>query len=92
MSVEKKIMDLVRELYSYEGCEVGGPLHIVLEDDNVRDDDILWCLNYVGSHDYDDTLKTLCYKIGRLLLMVNEDNRSEVVRKAWNYAQTTSGL
>lgn len=92
MFVENEIIELAEELYSCEGCEVGGPLHIVLEDDNVRNSDILWCLEYVGDHDYSDDVKILCYKIGSLLLMLNEEDRAEIVRKAWDYAIIASGL
>ena len=87
--VENEIIELAKELYSHEGCEVGGPLHIVLDDDNVRNSDILWCLEYVGNHDYDDDFKILCYKIGALLFMLDEEDRAKIVRKAWDYAQTT---
>jgi hypothetical protein len=90
--VENEIIELTKELYSHEGCEVGGPLHIVLEDDNVESNHILWCLKYVGDHDYDEDFKILCYKIGALLFMLKEEDRVEIVRKAWFYAHTTSGL
>lgn len=92
MFVENEIIELTKELYSCEGCEVGGPLHIVLDDDNVENHDILWCLKYVSDHDYDDDIKILCYKIGALLFMLDEEERAEIVRKAWDYAIIASGL
>lgn len=90
--VENEIIELTKGLYSHEGCEVGGPLHIVLEDGNVWNNGILWCLEYVGDHDYDDDFKILCYKIGALLFMLDEEERAEIVRKAWDYVQTTSSI
>ena len=39
-----EIMPLIKEYYALPGNNVGGNLHIVLEDDNVRDCDIEFCL------------------------------------------------
>lgn len=35
--------DLVYKFYTFEGCLCGGPLHITLDDGNVRDSDLNFC-------------------------------------------------
>ena len=37
-------------LYDIKGCEAGGMLHILLDDDNLDDDSILWCLKECLNH------------------------------------------
>ena len=43
-----KHLDVIREyigcLYNLEGCNAGGMLHILLDDDNYDDDSIIYCL------------------------------------------------
>ena len=41
----RKLLKLCVEWYAVPDNECGGCLHIVLDDDNVDDDDLLWCLN-----------------------------------------------
>ena len=41
----RKLLKLCVEWYAISGNECGGCLHIVLDDDNVDNDDLLWCLN-----------------------------------------------
>jgi hypothetical protein len=38
-----EVLPLVRAYYSKPGNAVGGALHIVLEDGNVRTSDVEWC-------------------------------------------------
>lgn len=38
------IAEYIGCLYNLEDCGTGGLLHILLDDDNYDDDDILWCL------------------------------------------------
>lgn len=49
-----KHLDTIREmigcLYSLNGCGAGGMLHILLDDDNIDDDDITWCLKECLKH------------------------------------------
>lgn len=79
--------EMVCELYRNDNCNVGGPLHIVLDDDNVSDNDILWCLDHLRNTYYvDDYLAKLCYKIGGFLLMIPEEDREKVVEYAWRRA------
>lgn len=49
-----KHIDTIRSyincLYSLEGCGTGGLLHIVTDDGNVEDKDILWCFDECSKH------------------------------------------
>lgn len=40
--LKRETIDLIKQIYKKE--PVGGALHIVLDDDNVADHHILWCL------------------------------------------------
>ena len=40
----------VKCLYQIEGCSCGGLLHILLDDDNYEDEDILFCLKECLNH------------------------------------------
>lgn len=39
-----KLLAECKEFYKLPGCGAGGPLHILLDDDNFDDDDIIFCL------------------------------------------------
>lgn len=41
-----EVLKTVREYYSKPGNEAGGSLHVVLDDGNVRDSDVLFCISY----------------------------------------------
>lgn len=47
-------LDTIKEyvgcLYHLEGCSVGGLLHILLDDDNIEDEHICWCLGECLKH------------------------------------------
>lgn len=38
------VMEYCKCLYRLEGCLCGGPLHIILDDGNYRDSDIIFCM------------------------------------------------
>ena len=44
------LLEYCKCLYKLEGCVCGGSLHILLDDDNYDDDDILFCLNECIQH------------------------------------------
>lgn len=77
------IQAAIQDYYWHE--TTGGFLHIVLDDYNVSDDHIRWCL--------DDAERPPCYEghawchaqaemIGEMLLMVPEGYRESLIRKA----------
>lgn len=41
-------------LYELEGCGAGGPLHILVDDNNIEDRDILFCFKYCIEHPKDE--------------------------------------
>jgi hypothetical protein len=40
------VLDIVNAYYAQRGNEAGGNLHIVLDDGNVRDGDVAFCLGW----------------------------------------------
>lgn len=44
------ILEYCKCLYKLDGCVCGGLLHILLDDDNIDTDDILFCLNECITH------------------------------------------
>lgn len=86
MDTSKLFNELVLELYSIPDCEVGGPLHIVLDDNNIRDNDILWCIEECFKNDrWEDDVRALTCKIGGFLLITPWDKRDEIINEAWDY-------
>lgn len=39
----EEIAWMIAQWYKQPGCETGGPLHIVTDDQNVEDDDLIFC-------------------------------------------------
>ena len=76
-------------LYEQPGCECGGPMHIVLDDGNVSDDNIMYCIESAFTYEnYKDNklVKKLCSIIGGYLLGLPEVYRYGVVEIAWKCA------
>lgn len=48
----KRTIELIREIYKTYTC--GGALHIVLDDDNVEDDSIQWCIDNAINKDFEN--------------------------------------
>ena len=44
------ILEYCKCLYKFEGCAAGGMLHIVLDDGNIENNHILFCLNECIKH------------------------------------------
>lgn len=59
----KKLNDAIYEINS-----VGGPLHIVLDDANLEDKDIIWCLENSIKEEEDIVLRVLCRELANILL------------------------
>ena len=43
MKLIEELNDLIALLYELDGCSSGGPLHIITEDGNIGDTDIVFC-------------------------------------------------
>lgn len=71
--VEDAVM-LIKELYKTEGA--GGLLHIVVDDGNVEDDDIQFCIDYCNEKENKDNPKReLCLEIANKMLRLNYEQR-----------------
>lgn len=69
----KKHLDTIRKmidlLYSLENCQSGGCLHLLLDDYNVDDDDIKFCLKQCGDNPEKEEAelgKAICYEFLKL--------------------------
>lgn len=67
------LCDLVNELYGPEPC--GGPLHIILDDGNVRDSDLVFCYRWLHTHDDTKYVKLLCKAILHELALLTQAQR-----------------
>ena len=68
--VVKDLVDLIQERVSS-----GGPLHIVLEDDNIDTYSIKWCLENSIPEERDFVLKILCRELAKILLTLSLEER-----------------
>ena len=67
------VMPLVREYYSNPENACGGSLHIVLDDGNVKDDDVLFCLEYAKEKGDVDGIK-----LAGILLHMSKTQRNKI--------------
>lgn len=85
--IDEALCYLVTKLYCTPECEVGGPLHIVLDDMNDSDNNIIWCLDHCRDESYvTDEIAGLCYQIGGILLTIPERDRCGFIDHAWDIA------
>ena len=86
----EEVCKLVRTLYDDMGEGAGGLLHIALDDCNLDDDSIQWCIEYcnrdenTGKHD-----KKICLEIAQKMLSLNKEERM-LVYYQW-YREFCSG-
>ena len=69
------VLPLVRAYYAKAGNGVGGSLHIVLEDGNVTDDNVRYCLNWAREHGDTDGVR-----LAELLLRMSKTQRLRLFR------------
>jgi endonuclease IV len=72
----ENLLNDLEELYLQ--CSVGGALHIVVEDDNVDDESIQFCLDTCHDH-WSKTDVDLIKSIGKQLLELTEDERRFII-------------
>lgn len=68
----------IKEFYATSGNETGGVLHIVLDDFNIDDEDIDWCLEQEG---VDDAAKDI---VGRLKTFDKSERMAIVSSGDWS--------
>jgi hypothetical protein len=68
-------LPLVRELYAQPGGGAGCCLHVVLDDGNVHDDNVRFCINEAV-----DLGHPRCEELARLLLRMSRTQRLKLYR------------
>jgi hypothetical protein len=70
------VSKLVTLLYDDLDECCGGMLHIILDDGNLEDEHILWCIEYCNRDENKDRIdKYLCLEIAHKMLQMNEFER-----------------
>lgn len=90
--VKSELCSLVAELRYIEGCQLGGPLHIVLEDGNLELDVIQSCLQNAKEH-WSVTgqecsanrmnILDLVYQLGGYLVSLPMEDRKNLYDSDW---------
>ena len=75
--LKNNIQNLIDAIYDQHPS--GGPLHIVLDDGNIDDDSINWCLNNTIENCDDIVMKVLCTTCAELLLNIPQEERIKLV-------------
>lgn len=79
--IKQELYDVIAKIYALDG--VGGALHIVLDDLNVEDHHIKWCINeWLPKCQYTDEEQALYRRCAELLLMLHRKQRAKVIDKA----------
>ena len=77
MITTKEIVELIKEYYA-DGNLAGGTLHCALDDGNLEDHDIKFCINFAKEEgDYQGVL------LGYILLLITIEQREEAYNKFW---------
>ena len=71
-----EVCKLVKTLYEDMGECCGGMLHIVLDDGNLDDDDLQWCIEYCNREENTDRHdKSICLEIAHRMLNLSKEQR-----------------
>lgn len=73
-----EVLPLVWAYYAKEGNGTGGSLHIVLEDENIEDHHVRFCLQWARDHNDPDGIA-----LAELLLRMSHTQRKELSRRAY---------
>ena len=77
--VDKETVDLIQQIYQKH--PTGGALHNVLDDGNINDRDIQWCLDNTIAKGEEDFL--LYYNCAVNLLRMGKSDRYHTIEAAW---------
>ena len=77
---KQEIYDVIAQIYAVNG--VGGALHIVLDDLNVEDHHIKWCIGDEVLNNYPEKDWELYRRCAELLLNVHKKQRFALIEKA----------
>ncbi len=87
--IEQRLTELVVELYAMPECGVGGPLHIVLDDGNICEDSVYFCLRSMREHFSvvqglnGNAIVEVCSEIAEILLAMPIEQRQELYESNW---------
>lgn len=70
-----RLWDLQRMFYGLPNCSTGGPLHILLDDGNIRDSDLVFCYCNVHKDGVDPLVRTMGLLILHDLAFLSEAQR-----------------
>ena len=73
----RELVPTIEAVYEYSG--VGGNLHVVLDDGNIRDDDIRFCQARIAEEP-DETKRDVEARCAELLLRASRTQRLKAVR------------
>lgn len=80
MTKIEQIIEAAREYYSVPGNEVGGNLHIVLDDGNINNRHIEWCINEASKQGDEKGVA-----LGKMLLDCSITQRKKVIKNYSKY-------
>ena len=78
--IKQRILELKNIIYRKYNT-VGGKLHIVLDDGNVEDDNINWCLKNSIAKISDEEEKKVYTECAELLLKLSYSSRKRLINK-----------
>ena len=75
----------IYELYKTDDGGVGGYAHIVFDDFNIEQENILWCIKEAekGEYDYSEETRQASLKALRACLSLTEEEVWKAIRYAW---------
>ena len=77
--VDKETVELIQKIY--QKYPTGGALHIVLDDGNIDDHDIQWCMNNLWDDEKKDS--ALFERCAKNLLSMPKNDRYQTIEAAW---------
>jgi len=75
---------LIEKYYEQDSCGCGGSLHIVLDDKNISNEDVLFCLKYAEERG-DLMGQLICHQLANLSQFDLED-------VVYNYSEIANGI
>lgn len=83
----RKAAELITKLYALPNCGVGGHLHIVTDDFNIRDSDLQYCKRILvrNTHEHDEVTLAVECELCDLLLSMSVEERASAIAMADGY-------
>lgn len=78
MKIKNRINELIAIIYENYNC-VGGALHLVIDNHNLDDDDINWCINNSISNIKDNKERQIYLECAKLLLKLSYSSRCRLI-------------